>query len=213
LVTGVVPEHEVVRARAAAEAVPEVRRAREARAPDTAVLADLLQRLDDQRVLADALRHRWQLAGLPQLGELRRFLKCLGELGGIGDHLGALELADQRALALRDRAGGDSDRERSEDERGGDPKTACAHEPPLSVPAALGDPGFGGPDYVGTAATTQDPPRSGLRRPRPASYQEPAQRRVDGRRKGVCVRCNERLGGTSAKPKSISALTTSRRRR
>src|SRR5690242_11583888 len=30
--------------------------------------------------------------------------------------------------------------------------------PPLSVPAALGDPGFGGPDYVGTVATKQDPP-------------------------------------------------------
>src|SRR5207247_2762418 len=64
LVAGVVPEHQVVRPRAAAEAVPEIGRAREAGAPRAAVLADLLQWLDDERVLADAVGDRRQLARL-----------------------------------------------------------------------------------------------------------------------------------------------------
>ena len=98
LVAGVVPEHQMVGARAAAEAVPEVGRPGEAAAPDAAVLADLVQRLDDQRVLADALGHRRQLAGLHLLRELRRFLERLGELGGVGDDLRAFQLADQRLL-------------------------------------------------------------------------------------------------------------------
>ena len=77
--------------------------------PGAAVLADLVERLDDQRILADALGDRRQLAGLDQLGELRRLLEGLGELGGVGDDLGPFQLADQRALAraLRQRSGGD----------------------------------------------------------------------------------------------------------
>src|SRR5262245_3523103 len=117
----------MVRPRAAAEPVPEVRRAREAGAPRAAVLADLLQRLDDQRILADSLGHRRQLARLDELGELRRFLERLGSLRGIGDDLWAFELADvARGLAptLRERAHGDDtaehpDRE-SEREPGSD---------------------------------------------------------------------------------------------
>ena len=71
LVARVVPEHQMIRARAAAEAVPEVRRTGEAGAPHPAVLADLLQRLDDQRILADTLGDRWQFARLDEGRELR----------------------------------------------------------------------------------------------------------------------------------------------
>jgi len=60
-----------------------------------AVAADLVHRLDDQRIFADALLDRWQLAGLHQLRQLRRLLEALGELRGIRDCRRALELADQ----------------------------------------------------------------------------------------------------------------------
>jgi hypothetical protein len=51
---------------AAAVAVPEIRRAREARAPRAAVFPDRLQGLDDERVLPDALGDGRQLARLDQ---------------------------------------------------------------------------------------------------------------------------------------------------
>src|SRR5262245_47301816 len=51
--TGVVPEEEVVRAGGGPVAVPLVARPGEAAPPRAAVLADLLDRLDDDRVLAD----------------------------------------------------------------------------------------------------------------------------------------------------------------
>src|SRR5207247_3056253 len=54
-----------------AVAVGGVERPREAAPPGPAVLADLAQRLDDERVLADALLYGRELAGFPQLGELR----------------------------------------------------------------------------------------------------------------------------------------------
>src|SRR5262249_49931459 len=120
LVARVVPEHQMVRPRAAAEPVPEVRRAREAGAPRAAVLADLLQRFDDQRILADSLGHRRQLARLDELGELRRLLERLGGLRGVGDDLRAFELADVAgglAAALRERARGDGTAERPDRER------------------------------------------------------------------------------------------------
>ena len=44
---------------------------------------------------ADALLDRRQLAGLDQLGQLRRLLEALGVPGGVGDDLRAFELADQ----------------------------------------------------------------------------------------------------------------------
>ena len=83
-----------------------------------AVLADLVQRLDHERILPDALGDGRQLAGLDQRGELRRFLEGLGELRGVGDDLRAFELPDERALAgaLRERAGGDDAAEGRRDE-------------------------------------------------------------------------------------------------
>jgi len=103
----------VVRTLAAAETVPEVGRAREAAAPRAAVLADLVQRLDHQRVLADALGHRRQLALLDQLHELRRLLERLGSLRGIRHDLRPFQLPDQ-ALAgvLSDGRGRDDTGER-----------------------------------------------------------------------------------------------------
>src|SRR5262249_13007825 len=99
---------------AAAVAVPEIRRAGEASAPRAAVLADLLQRLDDERVLTDALGHRRELAGLHELRPLPRLPVRLWDLPRVGDDLGPLELSDERGLAraLGERADGDDARER-----------------------------------------------------------------------------------------------------
>src|SRR5882762_5607706 len=83
-------------------------RPREAAAPRAAILADLVQRLDDQRVLPDALGHRRQLARLDLLGQLGRLPERPGELRSVGDDFGAFQLADKGALALRQRPrGGD----------------------------------------------------------------------------------------------------------
>ena len=57
-----------------------VARAGEAAPPGAAVLADLLQRLEHQRLGRKALLDRRQLALLDQLGELGRFLEALREL-------------------------------------------------------------------------------------------------------------------------------------
>src|SRR5262249_51134369 len=67
----------------------------EAPPPGPAVPADLAERLDHQRVPADALLDRRQLARLDQLRQLGRFLEALRELGGIGDDLRAFQLADE----------------------------------------------------------------------------------------------------------------------
>src|SRR5262249_34546978 len=68
--------------------------------PRAAVLADLAQRLDDERILPDALAHGRKLAGLHELGELRRLLERLWISREVGDDLGALELADQAGAGL-----------------------------------------------------------------------------------------------------------------
>src|SRR6185369_17572263 len=73
---GVVPVEQLVVLRGTV-AVRGVEGAGETAAPRAAVLADLAQRLDDQRILSDALAHGWKLAGLHELGELRRFLERL----------------------------------------------------------------------------------------------------------------------------------------
>ncbi len=97
-VARVVPEQQVVGARAAAIPVPEVGRPREAAAPRPAVLADLVQRLDDKRVLPDAVRHRRQLARLDHLRQLGGLTELLGELRRVGDDVWPFQLADQSAL-------------------------------------------------------------------------------------------------------------------
>ena len=83
-----------------AVAVGGVERPREAAPPGPAVLADLAQRLDDERVLADALLYGRELAGFHQLGELRGLLERLGIAGGVGDDFGALQLADEIGAGL-----------------------------------------------------------------------------------------------------------------
>src|SRR5712691_1527870 len=98
LVARVVPEQQVVGARAAPIAVPEISRPRETAAPRASVFADLVHRLYDERILSDALRHRRQLARLDQRGQLRRLLELLGKLRGVGDDLRTLQLSDQGAL-------------------------------------------------------------------------------------------------------------------
>src|SRR3989442_293276 len=90
LVARVVPEHQVVRPRAAPEAVPEVGRPREAAAPRAAVPTDLVERLDDQRVLPDALGHRRELARLDQLRQLRGLPERHGKLRRGRDDLAGL---------------------------------------------------------------------------------------------------------------------------
>src|SRR5207247_10275270 len=90
---------QMIRARAAAEAVPEVRRTGEAGAPHPAVLADLLQRLDDQRILADTLGDRWRFARLDEGRDLRCLAEALGERGGVGEDLRTFQLADPAAFA------------------------------------------------------------------------------------------------------------------
>src|SRR5262249_10943177 len=81
----------------------------------------LLQRLDDERVLTDALGDWRQLAGLGQRRQLRRFLEALRRLRGIRDDFRAFELADQRGLArgLRERADSNrADEDTTDDDRG-----------------------------------------------------------------------------------------------
>src|SRR5262249_40888825 len=84
---------------ATAIAVPEIGRTAEATAPGTAVFADLVHRLDHQRVLADALLHRWQLPSFDQFRQLRRLLKTLGKLRRVGDHCWTLQLPNQIAAS------------------------------------------------------------------------------------------------------------------
>src|SRR6516162_2540208 len=93
LVARVVPEHQMVRTGAASEAVPEIRGARETAAPRATVLADLMQRLDDEGILSDALGDGRKLAGLNELRELRRLLEHIGRIRGIGHDFGAFELS------------------------------------------------------------------------------------------------------------------------
>src|SRR5262249_5481144 len=81
-------------------AVRSVEGAGEAAPPRTAVLADLAQRLDDERILTDALLHGGKLAGLHELGELRRLLERLRISRELGDDRGALQLADQVCARL-----------------------------------------------------------------------------------------------------------------
>ena len=94
LVPVTVPVDEAV-VSAEAHAGRPVARPGEPAADGAAVPADLVHRLDDQRVLADALLDRRQLAGLHQLRQLRGLLEALRELGGIRDGGRALELADE----------------------------------------------------------------------------------------------------------------------
>src|SRR5215471_16455959 len=96
---GVVPVEQLV-VLCGAMAVRGVERSGEAAPPRAAVLADLAQRLDDERILPDALAHGRKLAGLHELGELRRLLERLWIPREIGDDLGALELADQVRAGL-----------------------------------------------------------------------------------------------------------------
>ena len=92
--------------------VPGIAGAGKALAPGATVLADLVQRLDDQRVGANPVGQFWQRAGGDPRRHHRSLLELLGPLGGIKHHLWALELADQRAAdcsvlreGLRRRAG------------------------------------------------------------------------------------------------------------
>src|SRR5262249_45705031 len=125
-----------------AVAVRGVERAREAAAPGAAVFADLAERLDHERVLPDALLHGRELARLDELRELRRFLEGLGDEGGIGDDLGAFELADERGAELGPlRDGGSDPAERNLARRYGE-----RSQPQKGTPGEAGMPGSrGGP--------------------------------------------------------------------
>ena len=99
-----------------AVAVLVVARAREAAAPDAAVLPGLLHRLDDHQVLRKAVLHRGQLALPHELGQLGRLVEGLRPLGLVGDDRDAFRLAyepglRQRALGLRLERGQQRDRE------------------------------------------------------------------------------------------------------
>ena len=119
----------MIGSRAAAEAVPEIGGAGEAAAPRAAVFADRVQRLDHQRVLADALGHGRELPGLDELRQLRRFLESLGGLPGLGDDLRSFELADEGGLAraLRERPHGDGAAEEAHHENGHESRPSCRH--------------------------------------------------------------------------------------
>src|SRR5439155_7365593 len=95
LVAAEVPEQQVVRTAAAAEAVPLIAWPGEATPPGTAVLADLVEGLNDERVLREALLDRRQLAGFDQFGQRWRRFEALRELSRVGDDGRAFELADQ----------------------------------------------------------------------------------------------------------------------
>ena len=75
----------------------EVGHAGERTAPGAAVLADLLDRLDDQRDVGQALLDRRQLAVLDHLGQLRRLLELgrrgRGRFRGAAAWLGAVVAA------------------------------------------------------------------------------------------------------------------------
>ena len=75
-IAGIVPKQDFVMP-ATTIAIPEIGWPTEAAAPRTAVFADLVYRLDHQRVLADTFLHCWQLARLHQV----RQLWCLKLLG------------------------------------------------------------------------------------------------------------------------------------
>src|SRR6185436_1417297 len=90
----VVPEQELV-VLGRPVAVRRVERTRESPPPGAAVLADLAQWLDDERILTDALLHRRELARLHQGRQLRRLLEGLGIAPDVGDDLGALQLTHQ----------------------------------------------------------------------------------------------------------------------
>ena len=117
LVARVIPEHQVIGARAAAEAVPEIGRARETGAPHATILTDLVQRLDHQGILADALGDGRQLARLHQRRQLRRLLERFRKLRRVRQDLRPFQFPDQ-ALAgvLCDRGGGDGTGERPDRE-------------------------------------------------------------------------------------------------
>ena len=200
--------------RAAAIAVPEVGRTGEAAAPGAAVLADLVERLDDQRVLPDALGDRRQLAGLDQLGQLRGLLERLGELGGVGDDLRPLELADQGALGgdLSERPHGDEAAEcpHHEGDRESGPEPLCPrHAPKLAhdvVPfrAYAGRWARAGPDYGDNLAASR---YLFSRRTRVASLLRPAARR----RKPARARRRVQLrGGARRQPARRTFCTLSR---
>src|SRR5205085_12401424 len=76
---GGVPEQKLV-ARAHAVAVLAVAGSEKAAAPGAAVLADAAQRLEDHRLLGEALLDRRQLAGLDQRRDLGRLVELLRPL-------------------------------------------------------------------------------------------------------------------------------------
>src|SRR5262245_55258870 len=85
-IAGIVPKKNFVMP-ATAIAIPEISRTAEATAPRPAVFADFVHGLDHQRVLTDTFLHWWQLPRLHQFRQLWSFLKTLGKLCCVGDHL------------------------------------------------------------------------------------------------------------------------------
>src|SRR6266567_5871591 len=85
-IAGIVPKQNFVMP-ATAITIPEVSRTAEATAPRTAVFANLVHGLDHQRVLTDPFLHWWQLPRLHQYRQLWSFLKTLGKLCCVSDHL------------------------------------------------------------------------------------------------------------------------------
>jgi len=74
-----------------------VRRPRGRSPHGAAVLADLMQWLEDHRFLGQALLNRRQLAALDELGQHRCFVERFGHLGGVGNDGCTFELANQLA--------------------------------------------------------------------------------------------------------------------
>src|SRR4029434_7394933 len=59
----------------------------EATAPRPTIRADSMQGFNDDRVLTNALSHRWQLASLDEVCQLRSLFEASGELRRVGDNL------------------------------------------------------------------------------------------------------------------------------
>ncbi len=109
---GVVPVEQFV-VLGGAVAVGGVEGAREASPPGAAVFADLAERLDHERILAYALLHGRQLARLDQLRQSGGLLEALREQGGIGDDLGAFQLAHEVCPGLDGLPGDGAEQRRS----------------------------------------------------------------------------------------------------
>src|SRR5438105_4606275 len=95
--TRVVPEQQAIRAGDGAVAVPPVTRPSEASAPGTTILANLVDWLDDERLIRQALLDWRQLALLDQVGQHRRLAERLGKLSRVDHDARPFELADELA--------------------------------------------------------------------------------------------------------------------